>query len=68
MEQNQEDPGENIFVSLLDKNIINIQDDIDMIMEDSSSFTINTFKDQLVSTVQKLYEMIDFLKNELEEK
>ena len=30
--------------------------------------TINTFKDQVISTVKKLYEIIDFLKDELEGK
>ena len=74
MEQNQCDPEELVFVSLLDENmdiqdaidvITDIQDAIDVLTEGSS---INTFKDQLISTVKKLYEIIDFLKDELEEK
>ena len=67
MEQNQGDPEELVFVSLLDENM-DIQDAIDVITEDSSLLTTNTFKDQLISTVKKLYEIIDFLKDELEEK
>ena len=63
VEQNQE----LIYVSLLDKNT-SIQDEIDILKEDPSSLTVNAFKDQMVSTVVKLYEIIDFLKKELEEK
>ena len=68
MEKNQDDPDNLVYVPLLDNHII-IQDEIPIINEDSSSMTtINVFKDQLISTVDKLYDLLDFLKNELEEK
>ena len=55
MEQNQGDPEELVFVSLPDENM-DIQDATDVITEDSSLLTINTFKDQLISTVKKTNE------------
>lgn len=67
MEKKQDDPDALVFVPLLNKHVC-IQDKFDIICEDDSLSTINVFKDQLVSTVDKLYETIDFLKRELEEK
>ena len=67
MEKKQDDPDALVFVPLLHKHVC-IQDKFDIICEGDSLLSINVFKDQLMSTVDKLYETIDFLKRELEEK
>ena len=45
-----------------------IKEDIPLVKDGITTESIILFKDALLSTVSKLNEMVDFLKNELEEK
>ena len=56
-----------IYVDLCDREI-DIMQDISLVSEDIISLTIQSFKEGLDSTINKLYSTIEFLKHELTEK
>ena len=63
---NEEEADDIIHIPNINKHV-NTQHEIPILQEDTTNTTINAFKNALLSTVDKLYETIDFLKNELEE-
>ena len=68
IEFNEENEDEELFyVDLCGKQML-IKEDIPLVKDDITTESIILFKDALLSTISKLNEMVDFLKNELEEK
>ena len=57
-----------VFIPILNKNI-NITEEISVITENDVMVDgINAFKETILSTIEKLYDTIDFFKGELQEK
>ena len=69
METKQKDQEELIKVNLLNRDI-NILDELPYISEvaDMTPESRISFKNELLSTITRLYDMIDFLQRELDEK
>ena len=68
MDLNEVNEGRHLmYVDVCGKEV-NTMEDVPLINEDLTIESINSFKNALLSTITKLNDTIDFLKNELEEK